>query len=75
MKRLRLGGFVVATAAVMLAPVVFSLRGGGLDEPAGLGDAPTIYVCPMHPEVTSDKPGRCPKCHMKLEPRPAPPSP
>jgi hypothetical protein len=20
----------------------------------------------MHPEVTSDKPGRCPKCHMKL---------
>lgn len=24
------------------------------------------YVCPMHPEVTSDKPGRCPKCGMKL---------
>lgn len=26
------------------------------------------YVCPMHPEVTSDKPGDCPKCGMKLEP-------
>jgi multidrug efflux pump subunit AcrA (membrane-fusion protein) len=26
------------------------------------------YVCPMHPEVTSDKPGRCPKCGMYLEP-------
>lgn len=25
------------------------------------------YTCPMHPEVTSDKPGRCPKCGMKLE--------
>ena len=25
------------------------------------------YVCPMHPEVTSDKPGMCPKCHMALE--------
>jgi CopA family copper-resistance protein len=25
------------------------------------------YVCPMHPEVTSDKPGKCPKCGMTLE--------
>ncbi|HEY0709223.1 MAG TPA: efflux RND transporter periplasmic adaptor subunit, partial [Polyangia bacterium] len=30
------------------------------------------YHCPMHPEVTSDDPNaRCPKCGMKLEPRPA----
>ncbi|HEV2523926.1 MAG TPA: heavy metal-binding domain-containing protein [Gammaproteobacteria bacterium] len=27
------------------------------------------YVCPMHPEVISDKPGNCPKCGMALEPR------
>ena len=25
------------------------------------------YVCPMHPEVTSDQPGDCPKCGMALE--------
>lgn len=25
------------------------------------------YTCPMHPEVTSDKPGKCPKCGMNLE--------
>lgn len=24
------------------------------------------YVCPMHPEVKSTKPGRCPKCKMDL---------
>lgn len=24
------------------------------------------YSCPMHPEVTSDKPGSCPKCGMDL---------
>ena len=26
-----------------------------------------VYTCPMHPEVTSDKPGKCPKCEMDLE--------
>ena len=24
------------------------------------------YSCPMHPEVTSDKPGKCSKCGMDL---------
>jgi len=26
-----------------------------------------VYSCPMHPEVTSNKPGKCPKCGMNLE--------
>ncbi|MFA6086331.1 heavy metal-binding domain-containing protein [Mucilaginibacter sp.] len=24
------------------------------------------YTCTMHPEVLSDKPGKCPKCGMEL---------
>src|SRR3990172_1519565 len=34
----------------------------GIDETA-------MYTCPMHPEVTQDKPGSCPKCGMALEAR------
>jgi FtsP/CotA-like multicopper oxidase with cupredoxin domain len=36
---------------------------GGDDTPAS---APTVYACPMHPEVTAAEPGTCPKCGMKL---------
>jgi hypothetical protein len=24
------------------------------------------YTCPMHPEVRSETPGKCPKCGMEL---------
>lgn len=42
--------------------------------PSAAGDAAgageVVYVCPMHPEVTSTSPGSlCPKCNMKLVPK------
>ncbi len=29
-------------------------------------DTVSYYTCPMHPEIKSDKPGKCPKCGMDL---------
>ena len=48
-------------------------RDASLAVPAASGEA--LYRCPMHPEVTSKEPGRCPKCGMALErvDKPAPP--
>jgi len=30
-------------------------------------DMKEVYTCPMHPDVKSDKPGKCPECGMKLK--------
>jgi hypothetical protein len=33
-------------------------------------EAKQRYYCPMHPEVVSNEPGKCPKCKMDLVPMP-----
>ena len=37
-----------------------------MDDITAPGPGPLLYTCPMHPEVTSAEPGRCPECGMKL---------
>ena len=34
-----------------------------------------VYSCPMHPDITSKKPGKCPKCGMTLRRTAAAPTP
>ncbi len=37
-----------------------------LPEEEKIPEPKPLYTCPMHPEVVSDQPGKCPKCGMKL---------
>jgi FtsP/CotA-like multicopper oxidase with cupredoxin domain len=61
-ERAQLDGWLAAAPDKVLAIVA------QMDDPTAMpADAgPVTYACPMHPEVTSDEPGRCPKCGMKL---------
>ena len=58
---------------LILAGVVILLVGGIALWPKNQGQQQhahkDIYYCPMHPTYTSDKPGVCPICQMKLEKR------
>lgn len=65
---------LVRLALVLIAALVATACVRSVDAP----DAPeahsdhvkTLYYCPMHPGYTSDKPGDCPICSMKLVLRP-----
>jgi FtsP/CotA-like multicopper oxidase with cupredoxin domain len=37
-----------------------------MGEPDVAAGEALIYTCPMHPDVVSEEPGRCPSCGMKL---------
>jgi hypothetical protein len=39
---------------------------GGTADHSQQGVAAAVYACPMHPDVTSDEPGTCPRCGMTL---------
>lgn len=54
----------VPVICILLAcGVLFAISGCGRN---GAGQRGTTYYCPMHPAYTSDSPGDCPICNMKL---------
>lgn len=61
--------------AAQAMPGMTGMSGMSAPVPGGAASTPAtgsvVYACVMHPEVTSTDPGaRCPKCGMKLQPRP-----
>ncbi|MBI5434125.1 MAG: efflux RND transporter periplasmic adaptor subunit [Planctomycetes bacterium] len=57
---------VVGVAALLWRVVPQRAASESLAEHAS--ESSTTYYCPMHPTYTSDRPGDCPICNMKLVP-------
>ena len=50
---------VLVTITILFTPVLLYSSAPAFQESV-------VYSCPMHPEVQSSTPGKCPKCEMKL---------
>lgn len=62
-----------SSLGVALLFVIAGCKGGGDSmgsmggsQPSTMPASMMMYTCTMHPEVVSDKPGKCPKCGMDL---------
>lgn len=51
--------FLILISLILISPIVSERALSAFQESI-------VYSCPMHPEVQSSKPGKCPKCKMKL---------
>lgn len=66
MKKLTL---LICTAIFVTALGAFTQTSPAPSPTATASAVDQKYTCPMHPEVVQDKPGKCPKCGMNLEPK------
>ena len=59
---------IVCTALILSLTTACQKQKEHQAEPASKSETKkVVYTCSMHPEVESDKPGKCPKCGMELE--------
>jgi ssDNA-binding Zn-finger/Zn-ribbon topoisomerase 1 len=54
---------ILAIASLLCTPAIFAQSKAGKTDTT---QHATFYTCPMHPDVVTDKPGKCPKCGMDL---------
>jgi hypothetical protein len=61
----------IAMAAAIVLQTIPAVAQQGAEKPdaTAASAAAQKYTCTMHPEVVQDKPGKCPKCGMKLVPK------
>lgn len=57
---------IIGAASLFLAAQPFTIYANQLQPVTTPQQHAAHYYCPMHPEETSDKPGRCPICKMFL---------
>ena len=73
MHLLKLPAVLLAAALLLTGSPVYSVRVTAVQKERSAHPKKPLkfhYVCPMHEDITSKKPGTCRKCKMKLEKKP-----
>lgn len=64
-------GVLALLAVISIASyVTWRIEEGRMAKTGASAERTKVWLCPMHPSYTSDKPGECPICNMNLEPAP-----
>lgn len=58
--------FTVCILAFLFTGITSCKSSGGGSTGTTIEQKTVAYTCPMHPDIKSDKPGKCPKCGMDL---------
>jgi hypothetical protein len=53
---------------LVLAVATVAAQNPAAPSPQAAQQAPAAYMCPMHPDVITTEPGKCPRCSMELVP-------